>query len=123
MPDMENDSRYRAASLGALLGRHYPNTTAHRIAKAVYDMQQAAKKAVAWEVRRCNYPMTERQDDAGHDRLQRLQDSLNKALEDCGANSAGHATVSLGGDPRGPCARLSIPGQSGDGWGDGYAIY
>lgn len=123
MYDMENDSRYRAASLGALLARHYPNTTAHRIAKVVYEMQQAAKKAKAWETRRCNYSMTERQDEAGHARLARMQDNLNKALEACGDNWTSHATVALGGDPRGPCARLSIPGQSGDGWGDGYAIY
>ena len=29
----------------------------------------------------------------------------------------------LGGDPPGPCARLHIPGQRGDSWGDGFAIY
>jgi len=32
-------------------------------------------------------------------------------------------TVTLGGDPRGSCGTLHIPGQPGDGWGDGFAIY
>ncbi|OYT68906.1 MAG: hypothetical protein CFK52_14280, partial [Chloracidobacterium sp. CP2_5A] len=31
--------------------------------------------------------------------------------------------ITLGGDPRGPCGRLHIPGLRGDGWGEGFALY
>jgi hypothetical protein len=33
------------------------------------------------------------------------------------------ARVQLGGDARGRCAALLLPGVAGDGWGDGFAIY
>jgi hypothetical protein len=33
------------------------------------------------------------------------------------------ARVELGGDPRGACAWLKVPGLEGDGFGDGFGIY
>jgi hypothetical protein len=128
MANFKNDTRYRAASLGALLGRHYPAATPHRIASIVCAMQQAAKRAKSWELRRCNYGMDEKTEERGYARLEKLQASLNASLCDESImvrreGYHGPATVSLGGDPRGPGARLSIPGQAGDGWGEGFAIY
>lgn len=109
---------FRAAELGAVLARHHASLTPHHAALLVASMQSAARTAKNWEVRRCNEPMSEEQEESGHARLQRLQDGINAKLAEVGT-----ATVSLGGDPRGPCARLAIPGERGDGWGDGYAIY
>ena len=117
-----NDSRYRAAELGALLARHYPEARPHMIARAVFDMQAAARMAVRHEVNRCNYPMSEAQALRGYSRLRKVEAAINAALADFAAGRD-HATVNLGGDPRGACASLLIPGSRGDGWGDGFAIY
>lgn len=120
----EQSTPFRAAELGAVLARYYPRLTPHHAAKLVAEMQSAARTAKRWEVDRCNVPMTEKQEESGHAQLQRLQDGLNaKLAEVATAAEIEAATVLLGGDPRGPCARLSIPGERGDGWGDGYAIY
>jgi hypothetical protein len=121
-----NDTRYRAATLGAYLARHYPDARPHMIGRVVYEMQQSARAAVAWETKRCNVPMTEKQEEAGAARLTKLQDGINASLVDMATTSDTYrapATVSLGGDPRGPCARLMIPGERGDGFGEGFAIY
>ena len=120
----------RAAELGCLLARHYPDAPMHIIGIVVEAMQRATRQAVRWEVKRCNDPMTEAQDERGHARLRRLQDGLNGLLafrklfvENGEAKVDAPATVKLGGDPRGPCGRLEVPGLKGDGWGDGFAIY
>jgi hypothetical protein len=101
MTDKINSSRFRAATLAALLARHYPDATPHRISLVVWQMQAAARSAVAFE---------------------KQQDAINKTLAEL-PTWHGSATVKLGGDPRGPCARLEIPGQPGDGFGDGFAIF
>lgn len=133
MSAFENDTRYRAATLGAYLARYYPDARPHMIGRIVYEMQQAARAAVAWETKRCNVPMTEKQEEAGAARLSKLQDGLNASLVDLWAfpmDEDGNpfpefvpASVSLGGDPRGPCASLTIPGERGDGFGEGFAVY
>ena len=127
---MENDSCYRAAYLGALLARHYPQARPHMIGRAIYGMQKAARAAKAWEEKRCNVPLTERQEEAGNARIRKLAVALNETLADLddrpvdqNGKATDHATVTLGGDPRGPCARLHMPGQHGDGFGEGFAIY
>lgn len=130
---MSDSPTKRAAELGCLLARHYPDAPMHMIGSVVDAMQHATRQAVRWEVKRCNDPMTEAQDERGHARLRRLQEGLNGLLayrrlfaEDGGDRSmseALQARVQLGGDPRGPCGRLVIPGTKGDGWGDGFAIY
>ena len=127
----------RAAELGALLARHYPEASIHCVALAVREMQGAARTAVAWEVKRCNVPMPEAVRERGTARLAKLQDRLNAMLDH--AKLHAHPTVGelhkrcapmedparvkLGGDPRGPCARLIVPELQGDGFGDGFAIY
>ena len=129
---MSKSDPKRAAELGALLARHYPAASVHCVALAVREMQGAARTAVAWEVKRCNVPMSEVEDDRGHARLERLQGRLNAMLDHAKLHAhpvgepapvATPATVKLGGDPRGACAFLEVPGLRGDGFGDGFAIY
>ena len=125
-PD-SNKPAFRAAELAALLARHYPDANPYRIARVVAAMQRAARSAVAWELRRCNEPMTEAQEERGARHIARMEESVNAELRSMAAAmllaAPFAASLSLGGDPRGPCASLTIPGQRGDGWGDGYAVY
>lgn len=124
-----NDPHFRAAYLGALLGKHYPDASPNCIAKLVSAMQAAAKSAIRWELRRCNHGMTETQGARGMQRLQRLQDAINADLVLLTPVTEGShppenlPNVLLGGDPRGSCASLHMPGLRGDGFGDGFAIY
>lgn len=126
-PTNTNDSRYRAAYLAHVLAGH-PGQTAlnppHVVAGLVLDMQRAAKSAVTYETNRCNYPMTEAQEERAQRRIERLQDGINARLAAAWPGDAA-PRLSLGGDPRGPCARLTVPGQRGDGWNaeDGFAVY
>jgi hypothetical protein len=122
----------RAAELGALLARHYPLASIHCVALAVREMQGAARTAVAWEVKRCNVPMREGEDERGTAQLERLEGRLNAMLDHAKlhAHPVGEpavmehpARVELGGDPRGACAWLKVPGLEGDGFGDGFGIY
>jgi len=130
---MSKSDPKRAAELGALLARHYPEASIHCVGLAVREMQGAARTAVAWEVKRCNVPMSEVQEIAGSTRLVRLQQRINTILAyaplhlmpaESGAVAHDNpAWIKLGGDPRGACARLIVPGLDGDGLGDGFAIY
>lgn len=127
---MSKSDPKRAAELGALLARHYPLASIHCVGLAVREMQGAARTAVAWETKRCNVPMSEADDDRGRARLAKLQDRINAMLAHTYLHPIGEpapvedpARLSLGGDVRGPCARLIVPGLDGDGLGDGFAIY
>lgn len=117
----------RSAYLGAVLAAHIaeigraPNP--HRIALVVEDMQRATRAAKGWGVRCCNEAMTEAQQARGDARIDRAALRINDALVALYDGHPSTPTVDLGGDPRGPCGRLHIPGQRGDGWGDGFAIY
>ena len=128
---------FRAATLAAILARHYPNAMPHRVALAVDAMQRAARSARQFETHRCHYPVTEAQEARGQNRTAKAQAAINATLARARlfvnqhGNTPDHddtphaapATVSLGGDPRGPCGSLMVPGLRGDGWGDGFAIY
>jgi hypothetical protein len=131
---------FRAATLAAILARHYPVAMPHRVALTVDMMQRATRSARNFETNQCNYSMTEVQVDRGHKRMANAQARINAmlALTCLFANQPGDApsrdervtglhpapaTVSLGGDCRGPCGSLQVPGLRGDGWGDGFAIY
>ena len=127
---MSKSDPKRAAELGALLARHYPEASIHCVGLAVREMQGAARTAVAWETKRCNVTMSEADDDRGRARLAKLQDRLNAVLAHTYLHPIGEpapmeqpARLSLGGDPRGACARLIVPGLDGDGFGDGFAVY
>lgn len=124
----------RAAQLAVYLAMHCaacgvaPSPV--RISRAVVAMQKAARSAKRAAERACNYPMTEAQAAAAERRLARATAKLNDELramiparDKPNGDYAYAATVTLGGDPRGSCGQLHIPGQRGDGWGDGFAIY
>jgi hypothetical protein len=122
----------RAAELAVILARHCADAAPHKVASLVCEMQAAARSAKRAAENACNYPMSEEQQARADKRQERAQAKINAALLDLGvvrhddgsANGYRAApTIELGGDPRGPCARLHIPGQRGDGWGDGFAVY
>jgi hypothetical protein len=119
----------RSAYLGAILAGHMAKLGqephAFRICLAVEEMQRATRAAKAWGVRVCNEPMSDAQADRGANRIHKAQGAINAALvEMFGTDDVDLCPrVDLGGDPRGACGRLHIPGQRGDGWGEGFAIY
>jgi hypothetical protein len=118
---------FRAAQLAVLLTRHYPSASAHSIANIIAEAQSAASAAKSWAIRCCNESLDDRRYQLGERRIDRLETDLNDLLTSLPNARAARqdATVRLGGDPRGACGRLIIPGMPGDGWGDAgeYAIY
>jgi len=121
----------RGATLVALLVRHYPAADPYQVSGAVAVMQMATRAGKAWELKCCNGPMSEKQEAVGAARIARLQERVNTLLADAGCSvnnpvACGKATVKLGGDCRGPCGVLIIPGSGGEGWHrdmDGFAVY
>lgn len=124
MADSNRSSASRAAELAAILAQYCAslgvnNPPPFRIAAAVMAMQKAARSAK----RACSYSY---RDDAAEARATKRQVRAQDKLAEQLAQLTGgvlKCRVELGGDPRGPCATLHIPGQRGDGWGDGYGIY
>lgn len=124
----------RAAELACILTLYASSVGAtvkpHLLADAVAAMQKAARAAKRQAEHECNYSYP---DEAAEARAMKRQDRQQTQLNGMLAAIVEHAThgaeapnlphVELGGDPRGPCARLHIPGQRGDGWGEGFAIY
>lgn len=119
----------RAAQLAVYLAMHCaacgvaPSPV--RISRAVVAMQKAARSAKRWELFSSNERHTEETEEKNERRLINMQDKLNAELRAMvTAQHAGQApTISLGGDCRGHCAHLRIPGMPGDGWDDSFAIY
>lgn len=131
MADSNRSDPKRGAELAAILAQYCATIGAspgpHHIAAAVMALQKAARSAKRQAENACNYGY---RDDAAEARAvkrqDRAQDKLNTALLGLiggGLPAERAPAAELGGDPRGPCARLHIPGQRGDGWGDGFAIY
>ena len=134
MADSNRSSASRAAEMAAILAQYCASIGANpppfRIAAAVMAMQKAARSAKRQAEHACNYGY---RDDAAEARATKRIDRAEARLGEMlaalaqgatyGADPASAPTVELGGDPRGPCASLHIPGQRGDGWGDGFAIY
>ena len=118
----------RAAELAVILAQHAAecgaSPTPHRVATLVVDMQKAARTAKRWAENECNYPTTEEQQKRAARREERALHAINEELAAYFQGTKDSPpTIELGGDPRGPCARLHVPGQRGDGWGDGFAVY
>ena len=139
-PNRSQTPAFRAAELAALLARHYPAAPVGAIAAVVGDMQRAARAAKRHAEALCSYEWAEVRAPAWARQESRAAARINyrlslAAMDNLPPEIARHepatfagkhpapATVTLGGDPRGPCGRLAIPGLPGDGWGDGYAIY
>ena len=94
------------------------------IARTVVAMQKAARSAKRSEEALCNYDYGAGATEKRHARMAKAVAKLNADLNALAASAGLSApTVTLGGDPRGSCGTLHIPGQPGDGWGDGFAIY
>lgn len=132
MKNIENDTKFRAAVLGALIARHYPEATPHRVALVVSEMQRAAKSSKAFAVDACIRDLGDPDEyRSAYARRKRAQDRRQTELNERLAFAHLHkfvkhpapATLKLGGDPRGAVARLHIPGQRGDGLGDGFAVF
>jgi hypothetical protein len=119
----------RAAELAVILALYAAERlrppAPHKVASLVCEMQAAARSSKRAAENACNYPMSEAQQARAAKREERAQLKINAALATLVApvNPPELPTIELGGDPRGPCARLHIPGQRGDGWGDGFAVY
>ena len=139
MSDRSQSPAFRAAELAAILARHYPDASPYRIASVVAEMQRATRAAKAFAEARCNYDLGD-PDDSKSDYARRYKRQENAAArinamlawtdispsrhdETIDRKHGLAAKIVLGGDPRGACGRLIIPGQRGDGWGDGFAIY
>lgn len=131
---MSTETTQRAAELSVILARHYPDASAAMIARVVVSMQRAARAAKAWGERCCNEPMDDATAKRGNGRVSRKEHETNDILahprlmpprfRDAGeALRTDAATVELGGDPRGACGTLRVPGLTGDGFGGGFAIY
>ena len=143
-PNRSQTPVFRAAELAAHLARHYPDAAASMVADSINDMQRAARAAKRHAETLCSYewaearaPVWTRQESRAAERINarlariRLQPVDMPAMPPHAAGCDGDgyklhpapASIRLGGDPRGPCGYLSIPGLPGDGWGDGFAIY
>ena len=131
MADSNRSDPKRGAELAAVLAQYCATIGAspgpHHIAAAVMALQKAARSAKRQAEHACNYGYRDGAHEARATKRQdRAQDRLSLVLLGLiggGLPAERAPTVELGGDPRGPCARLHIPGQRGDGWGDGFAIY
>lgn len=130
--DQTNDPRFRAAELGALLARHYPDAPHHLVARVVFDLQTAARRAKSLSTKSSNGELSPTQEVKASRWCETQAEkfatvfasvSLNVGLGTSQGVHLSPASVDFGGDPRGPCARLTIPGQRGDGWGEGFAVY
>lgn len=131
---MSTATTQRAAELSVILARHYPHASPVMIARVVASMQRATRRAKVWAERYCNEPMDDAAVKRGNGRVSRSAVELDAVLAHPrlmpphlrGAGEAlrtDAATVELGGDPRGACATLRVPGLTGDGFGGGFAIY
>ena len=127
---MTANSTQRAAELSALIARH-STLPPHQIAAHVLHLQRIARQAVTIATNLCNIPDYQETFDRRISRLRFHADDICLALQP--SADADHMVrvfrTELGGDPRGPCLRLLIEGERGDGWdadNDGtgsYALY
>jgi len=88
------------------------------IARHVCHLQRIARRAKANATALCNV--------AGHqERHDKRAESLRRQGARIVADLGGGFALTIGGDPRGPCCWLKIPGIPGDGWDRdaGHPIY
>lgn len=116
------EGRARCAELSIALARHYPNTKSHLIPGLVIQLQELAALAHAYAEELCNGEIEEEEEEreTAHKAIVvRLTADMRLMFGD------DHPTIKLGGDPRGPCCYLKIPGVRGDGWApeEGFAVY
>jgi hypothetical protein len=121
----------RGAELGALIQAMCGKGCAYvSIGRIVAKMRAYARSAKNEAISECNFGASDSVYASRAKKWAKRAAEVNQELADlispagciAPANPA-KITVEFGGDPRGPCARLHIEGQRGDGWGDGFAIY
>lgn len=100
----------RAAELSAIIARLNPNKPEFQIARAVVALQSIARSQKRAAENLCNVPDYQETYDA---RTKRNHKKAAAILADILPG----ARMKLGGDPRGCCAHLYIPGVPGDSWG------
>lgn len=123
----------RAAELAAMLAQAYPAARPAMVARVMVEAVKLARYAKARAELECSYPMTEENINRAARRIERAAARINASLADAcmGEGDASvkrdpqHApTCEFGGDPRGCCGKLIVPGLAGDGWGrDGFPLY
>lgn len=114
----------RAAILAAILARVNPSLGPFQIAQNVMHLQRIGRQAETIAVNLCNLPDYQETFD------KRMKGLRRRAGDICERLSVpcvhGNIWAALGGDPRGYCLKLHIPGMAGDGFGgvdDGLPVY
>jgi hypothetical protein len=124
---MDKPCPYRAAELSALLAKAYPAARPAMVARAVVGAIKLARYAKRRAEIECSYPMTEENVTRAAKRIERAAAKVNSALENATFPPDGGAyeapTAAFGGDPRGCCGMLRIPGMQGDGFAPGFPLY
>lgn len=124
----------RAAELAAILTQRYPHSRPAMVARVMVEAVKLARYAKARAELECSYPMTEENCNRAARRIERAAAKVNHDLASAiyGAKlSRRDAETAInmprcefGGDRRGTCGKLIIPGMDGDGWGrDGFPLY
>jgi hypothetical protein len=122
----------RAAELAAILAQRYPLSRPAMVARVMVEAVKLARYVRARAELECSYPMTEENMNRAARRIERAANRVNVALAEAvnvpfGAGFAYRERgpwFEFGGDPRGACGRLHVPGMDGDGWSrDGFPLY
>lgn len=124
----------RAAELAAILAQRYPLSRPVMVARVIVEAVKLARYAKARAELECSYPMTEENCNRATRRMERAAVKVNRELASAiyGAelspkdadNAMNMPRCEFGGDPRGCCGKLIVPGMDGDGWGrDGFPLY
>lgn len=123
----------RATELAAILAQRYPLSRPAMVARVMVEAVKLARYAKARAELECSYPMTDENINRAAKRMERAAAKINAELANAtmGDGDASmksdpaHAPrCTFGGDPRGCCGMLHIPGMPGDGWGrDGFPLY
>lgn len=127
----------RAAELAAILAQRYPLSRPVMVARVVVEAVKLARYAKARAELECSYPMTDENINRAAKRIERAASRITAQLaEACNVNAPAELRFDgadmrraaprfeFGGDPRGCCGKLIVPGMDGDGWGrDGFPLY
>ena len=123
----------RAAELAAILAQRYPLSRPVMVARVIVEAVKLARYAKSRAELECSYPMTEENCNRAARRIERAAARINATLADACMGDADASvkrdpaqapTCDFGGDPRGTCGRLIVPGMDGDGWDrDGFPLY
>lgn len=117
-------STHRACQLAILLSKAPGAPSANIIADLVIRAQKIARAAKRHGENQCNFPMTEEQIARADKRIANQAKKLNADFALVFLGREKPSIEAEGGDPRGPCAYLFIPGTQGDSLHDkGLAIY